>query len=271
VIAVFTAVAVVVALVLHGLTFMLGWRPASPYSLDDPRLAFGALANLFSGAAASWVAARLGQETGLSRPRLLGWGLLAGALVVSLSVGFGGLISGAVGVSSCSNRFEAGLLQLVCVGPTALGEELWLRGAALRAAARGLTPVVAIVGTGLVFGALHLTNPDATWIAAVNVALVGIWFGAMAWRAQSIWPAVGAHLAWNWFEGFFWGQNVSGIEAGCSLLTATARAPFWGGGAFGPEASGMTAVLLAAASVVTLRWPSEAAHGEAQASMGEPR
>lgn len=256
VVVVFTAVAVASASALHGVLFVLGWEPPAPLSLDDARLGFSSSANLASGLAATAAAAWLGQEAGLLRPRHLAWGALAGAVLVTLSVGVGAAASGAVAFAGC---LRGGPLQLLFVGPTAVGEELWLRGAALRALARGVHPVLAVVGTGVVFGALHLFNPEATWIAALNVALVGVWFGAMAWRAQSIWPAVGAHLAWNWFEGWVWGQNVSGIRAGCSLLIASASQPFWGGGAFGPEASGLTAVLLAAACGVTVLWPSRSA------------
>ncbi|MBK7861920.1 MAG: CPBP family intramembrane metalloprotease [Archangiaceae bacterium] len=247
----FTLTAVAVALGLHGVIYLLALGPHPPYRLDDPRLFFGASANLLSGLAATFAARWLGQDAGFQRPRLVVVGLVSAALLLTLSVGISAAVTGAVGISTCSQRAWLGLRQLVCLGPTAFGEELWLRGAALKAASRGLHPLFAIGGTALVFGGLHLTNPDASLTAALNVALVGVWFGALAWRFDSIWPAIGAHLAWNWFEGFVWGQNVSGIQAGCSLLTASAHGPFFSGGGFGPEASGVTTVCLAAAALVT--------------------
>ena len=266
----FTLVAVAVALVLHGAIWVAGLSPDSPMSLDDPKLFFQCLANLLSAIAATRVARAMGQEVGVERPKLIVIGLAASAVLLCVTVGLGAAVSGTIAMSSCDWRVLAGLQQLVTVGPTAVGEELWMRGAAFRALARGTHPAFAIAGTGVVFGALHLTNPDASAIAALNVALVGVWFGAMAWKAQSIWPAVGAHLAWNWFEGFVWGQHVSGIKAGCSWLTATSQPQFWGGGGFGPEASGLTAVLLAVASVVTLAWPRRVSP-EAATSPAAPR
>ncbi len=254
VVAVFALVAIVSASVIETAIWLSGLG-AGDYRLTGVKVAASAWGHLASGALATFVAWKLGQDSGLTRPRALAWGALAGASLVTATVALGGLVSGTLGFSSCDARVREGVLQLVFVGPTAVGEELWLRGAPLRALARGTHPAFAVAGTGLVFGGLHLMNPAATWVAALNVALVGIWFGAMAWRAQSLWPAVGAHLAWNWFEGFVWGQNVSGIEPGCSLLTSTSAAPFWGGGAFGPEASGLTAVLLALACAVTVAWP----------------
>lgn len=266
VIAVFTVVAVVTATVLHGALYALGLMPDSPYSLDDPKLGLQTGVNLLSALAATGVARAMGERPGLERPKLIIPGAAAAAVLLCITVGLGAVFSGALGLSDCDWRVKAGVQQLLLIGPTAVAEELWLRGTAFRALVRGTHPIFAIAGTGVVFGALHLTNPEASAVAALNVALVGIWFGAMAWRANSIWPAIGAHLAWNWFEGFFWGQHVSGIQAGCSLLTATSQPPFWGGGAFGPEASGLTAVLLALASAVTLAWPKLNASGAPPAS-----
>jgi membrane protease YdiL (CAAX protease family) len=254
VVGLFALVAIFSTTLFEGVVWLMGFG-VGDYTLTDAKVGFSAWGHLVSGVLATLVAWRLGERPGLQRPALLGPGLLAGALLVTVTVALGATMSGTLGVASCSGALREGVLQLVLVGPTAVGEELWLRGAALRALARGTHPAFAVLGTGFVFGGLHLMNPSATWVAALNVALVGVWFGAMAWRAQSIWPAVGAHLAWNWFEGFVWGQNVSGISPGCSLLTATSAPPFWGGGEFGPEASGLTAALLAVACAVTAFWP----------------
>jgi hypothetical protein len=143
---------------------------------------------------------------------------------------------------------------LIVLGPTAVGEELMLRGVVLRQLARGTRPWIAVALTGSCFGAMHLLNPSATAVAALNVALVGVWFGVLALRS-SLWSSIGAHVAWNWFEGFFYGQPVSGIEPGRALLSGWLDgAPFFSGGQFGPEAAGVTSVLLALAIVVSVGW-----------------
>lgn len=258
VVAAFAAVAFALDFAGFAVAVMFDLQPHQPLTLEQPALLVNALIHLNAAVCASYVAFALGQEPGLSRPRSLLPGLVIGAALLTVSVVVSGLFGGTLGVSDCDHKLKTAGLQLVLLGPAALAEELLLRGAAFRALARAINPPVAIVGGGLVFGVLHLANPNASAVAAANVALVGIFFGTLAWRAQSIWPAFGAHLAWNWFEGFFWGQNVSGIRAGCSLFTATARPPFFGGGDFGPEASGVTCIVLVVACAAAAFWPRRA-------------
>jgi membrane protease YdiL (CAAX protease family) len=256
----FVAVALAAEGMLVGLASLLQLLPTLPMTLETPRVATTSFIHLFAAIAASAVAWVMGEKPGLHNPRGALPGVALGGLLLTLTVVIGGLFSGSVGVSPCSSRLESALKQLAFIGPTSFAEELLMRGAAFRALARAVTPQVAIIGAGLIFGVLHLSNPNASIVAAANVALVGIWFGTLAWRAQSIWPAVGAHFAWNFFEGWVWGQNVSGIRAACSLFTATSRPPFFGGGSFGPEASGLTCLILALACAATAFWPSRA-HG----------
>ena len=143
------------------------------------------------------------------------------------------------------------------LGPTSVGEELLLRGVVMRQLAIVTRPWIAVALTGCAFGLMHLVNPGASWIAALNVALVGLWFGVLAIRT-SLWTSIGAHLAWNWFEGFVLGQPVSGIAPGTSLFAGSVQPRgFFSGGDFGPEASGLTTVLLAIATLVCALWPKK--------------
>jgi hypothetical protein len=85
---------------------------------------------------------------------------------------------------------------------------------------------------------------------------VGVWFGVLTARTGSLWCALGLHLSWNFCEGFVFGQPVSGLRPGASLLGGTVgEAGFWSGGGFGPEAAGWTAVLLLLAIGLCLLWP----------------
>jgi uncharacterized protein len=72
-----------------------------------------------------------------------------------------------------------------------LCEEVTFRGYVLSALARR-RPAIAIGGSALLFAAMHV-DP----VRFVAVLALGVLFGWLAWRADSIWPAVAAHAANN--------------------------------------------------------------------------
>lgn len=257
--------ALVAGLVTGGLNFGVALLIGTELgALDDPRAAFFTWPTLLGALAATLVCHfAFKEEVGLGLERAaarVAWGAVASlglvavacavpALVGATSLGWGG--------ASLPRLLLVTLVHAFAIAPTGIAEELLLRGVPLKALSRGTHPAVAVTLTGLVFGALHLTNPNASVVAALNVALVGVWFGAVAVRTGSLWMPFGLHVAWNFAEGVVFGQPVSGIPPGVAVLRATwpDEAGFWSGGAFGPEAAGWTAVLLALAIVATLAWP----------------
>lgn len=72
-----------------------------------------------------------------------------------------------------------------------LAEEILFRGYLQQALAATLRPVWAIAIAAAVFGAVH------TLPYALPVGLLGAFFGALAWRCGSLWPAVLAHALHN--------------------------------------------------------------------------
>lgn len=226
--------------------------------VSAPRLFFLTLPSLLAGTVATlvaWLAFR--EPTGLRDPTplaQLGLGLLFGAAAISVAC-LGPVLAGAtsLGPSGDEGLLMAGLWQAIALAPAGIGEELLLRGLGLQALRRGLGDVAAVVLSSVLFGVLHLGNPNATPVAALIIVLVGLWFGAVRLRSGSLWMPIGLHLAWNLFEGFVFGQPVSGNLVGPSLLVSPlTEAGFWSGGAFGPEASGWTAVVLCLALAATL-------------------
>ncbi len=153
-----------------------------------------------------------------------------------------------------------GLAQLVALGPQSAAEEVALRGFAFQQLARGTNQVVAVLVTGSVFGLGHLANPNSSAVAAMNIAMIGIWFGLLVVRSGSLWLAIGLHIAWNWFEGFFWGHPVSGTRTGGMLFHRVGHdSGFWTGGLFGPEASTFTALILVVVVGLTFIAPARRA------------
>lgn len=190
-------------------------------------------------------------------PARFGTGFLMGALALLFCCGVPALF-GATSLSLTSHTpglvAGAGMMQLIALGPAGFGEELFMHGLGFQALRRGVGDVPAVLVSSLVFGGLHLSNPNSSLTAALIIALVGIWFGALTVRTGSVWMATGVHVAWNFFEGFVFGQPVSGARPGLSVLVGPAEGSpgFWSGGAFGPEAAGWTAVVLCLAIALTL-------------------
>ncbi len=230
-------------------------------SLDSPRVVFSTLPSLIAGIAATAVAWFFFREpTGLGHPtpsRQFGLGLVFGAAALSVACGVPALV-GATSLTLTARPFAvAGLIQFMTLAPAGFGEELLLRGLGFQALRRGLGDTAAVVLSSVLFGALHLMNPHASLMAALLITLVGLWFGAVMVRSGSVWMPMGLHIAWNFFEGFVFGQPVSGNAPGTSLFEAgTLRdSAFWSGGAFGPEAAGWTAVVLVVALAATVASP----------------
>lgn len=232
---------------------------ALPTRLDSPWVIFQTLPTLIAGGLATlvcWAAFRV--PTGLRDAQWLsklGLGLVLGFAALSVCVlapvlvGATSLRPGGLGLSGALGM---GLLQLVTLAPAGIGEEVMMRGLAFQALRRRAGDLVAVLVSGSLFGVLHLNNPESSWLASLIIALVGIWFALLAVRTGSLWMSVGVHVAWNWAEGFFFGQPVSGNAPGRSLFSAGVAEPgFWSGGAFGPEAAGWTAVVLIATIALT--------------------
>jgi membrane protease YdiL (CAAX protease family) len=83
------------------------------------------------------------------------------------------------------------LLVLVAVVPGFV-EEVMFRGYLQTRLAERYSPLAAITVSALIFSAAHL-DP----LHGIGVFPLGLWLGLVAWRADSIWPAVLCHAANN--------------------------------------------------------------------------
>jgi hypothetical protein len=132
------------------------------------------------------------------------------------------------------------LLSLLIFGAAAAFEEALFRGYILQTFARSGLAWFAILLTSAFFGAVHLNNPNADYLAAANTTLAGVWFGVAYLKTRDLWFVWGLHLFWNWMQGSVFGIEVSGLTeiVQSSLLKEMDHGPAWlTGENYGIEAS----------------------------------
>jgi len=121
----------------------------------------------------------------------------------------------------------------------AVTEELAFRGVLFRIVEERAGTMIALVGSSLIFGGMHLINPDATWWGALAIAIeAGGMLGACYVATRKLWLPIGLHFGWNYAESAIFGTEVSGDGSSQGLLHSLTSGPtLLTGGEFGPEAS----------------------------------
>jgi len=137
----------------------------------------------------------------------------------------------------------------------AAGEEMLFHGWAFQSLMQGLGPFAAIFPVGVIFGLLHMGNPDATWLSTANTVGFGLLFGYAVYQTSALWLPVGMHFGWNIAMPFF-GVKLSGITMSVTGYEMTWNAsPTWSGGAYGPEGGLLTSFVLIPLLLMVWRYP----------------
>jgi membrane protease YdiL (CAAX protease family) len=185
--------------------------------------------------------------------RNLGLGLAAGFMLFSLAVGVVALL----GVYRITGPGDASGLVAALVGSAifpAVSEELVFRGILFRWLEEFGGSWMALLLTSALFGASHLANPNATWIAALGLAFeAGVMLGAAYMLTRSLWMPMGIHAAWNFAQGELYDIPVSGHEEHGLVTAKLSGPPLLTGNGFGLEAS-LIAIILATAFGCWLLW-----------------
>lgn len=185
----------------------------------------------------------------------LGAGLLAGFLLFSLMTGLVALLGGieVVGVRPFGKTqfWEWAALGIA----SGVVEETLFRGIMLRHFEKLIGTWWALVATSVMFGGLHMVNPDATWTGAISIMVeAGILLGGAYLLTRRLWLAAGMHAAWNFTQAWVFSVPVSGTGQSIGILVTRRTGPEWlTGGDFGLEAS-MAAVVVATLAGLFLLW-----------------
>ncbi|HTX33860.1 MAG TPA: type II CAAX endopeptidase family protein [Bryobacteraceae bacterium] len=140
--------------------------------------------------------------------------------------------------------FGALLFTTAMLAAGAVGEELLFRGYGFQIMLAELGPFATILPVSVLFALLHAANPNATWFGIANTAGFGAVFGYAYFRSRDLWLPIGLHFGWNLTLPLF-GVNLSGLRMNVtgSEMSWTAGS-LWSGGAYGPEASVLTSVVV---------------------------
>ena len=228
-----------------------GWLPESVKILDPLLLAAGALLGYY-------FFVRIVERR--SVPELVGKGFLKEA-AAGAAIGFGlfGLVIGILfllglysvnGVHALSVVVPA-LMAALMAGIT---EELLIRAVAFRILEEWLGSWLALGITAILFGLMHLPNPQATLVSSAAIALeAGVMLAAAYMVTRRVWLAIGIHVAWNFAQSGIFGVATSGVESTGYLEGVLNGPPILSGGSFGPEASIIAVVVCSAAGLYMLR------------------
>ncbi len=150
------------------------------------------------------------------------------------------------------NGPEVLLAPLAVAVASGFGEEIIFRGVIFRITEESLGTWWALGISGLIFGMLHLGNPNATLWGGIAIALeAGILLAAAYMLTRRLWLAIGLHAAWNFTQGGIFGVNVSGFEFEGLLQSHLTGPELISGGALGAEGS-IVAVLICLAAGIAL-------------------
>ncbi|MEO5777328.1 MAG: CPBP family intramembrane glutamic endopeptidase [Flavobacterium sp.] len=187
---------------------------------------------------------------GIARSLLAG--LLLGVVLQSLTILVIYLSGGFKLVAV--NPLSFVIIPLTVAFSVAIFEEILLRGIIFRIVEEKLGSVIALVISAIVFGALHLANPNSTVLSATCVTIeAGLLLGTAYIYTRNLWFPIAFHFAWNFLQSGIFGAITSGNEKTSSLLTTeiTGSKLITGGG-FGPEATIQATLFCLIATLILL-------------------
>lgn len=193
-------------------------------------------------------------------PREIGVGLLIGAGVLGVVVGFlalTGWLDYRPDEGNVATYAAVVLGHLLLLAVPAAAEEAIFRGYPFQVAVESIGAFGATVIFSAAFALAHTMNPNANLFALVNIFLAGVLLSIAYLRTRSLWFATAVHLGWNWSLASLFDLPVSGLEFfDTPLYEPNVPAPDWVmGGGFGPEAGLVATIAAALGLTAVVRWP----------------
>lgn len=187
-----------------------------------------------------------------------GFGL--GFLLIALSVAaiavFGSLEMTAT-LNAVTARRAAIVIVLLLAG--AMLEEVMFRGYPFQRLVESIGAWGAILVLSVLFGAVHLQNPNAGGILSwgfFNTIVVGVLLALAYLRTKALWVPFGIHFAWNFALGVLFGLPVSGLNMFSVIVRSrTVGSKLLTGGDYGIESSLTGAVVIVLGILIVVALP----------------
>jgi membrane protease YdiL (CAAX protease family) len=137
---------------------------------------------------------------------------------------------------------------------SAIIEEVIIRGIIFRIPEEKLGSYLSLLISALIFGALHMGNPNSSFSAGIGIAIqAGLLLGAAYIYSRNLWFPIAIHFAWNFTQSAIFGANVSGGSISKTLITSKIEGAEWfTGGQFGPEGSIQATAFCLIATIILL-------------------
>lgn len=135
-----------------------------------------------------------------------------------------------------------------------MAEEVMFRGYLMNTIGGKVSALSAILISAAAFSLAHAANNGVNPLVFFNIALFGVFAGLYMIAYDDIWGACAIHSTWNFFQGNFYGIQVSGTDVSNSVFTLSQKSDntILTGGAFGIEGSISTTIILFIASAVMI-------------------
>jgi membrane protease YdiL (CAAX protease family) len=122
-------------------------------------------------------------------------------------------------------------------------EEIMTRGVLFRIVEDGLGTWWSVLISAMIFGFLHIWNPNATVFSSLSIAMTaGVVLALFYVLTRKLWVPIGIHIAWNFTLGGIYGAAVSGGDTQGLIQAEINGSELLTGGEFGPEASIITVI-----------------------------
>lgn len=127
-----------------------------------------------------------------------------------------------------------------------VGEETLNRGFLMGTLRRTWSIACIMLIPSVIFGCIHLANPNVTFFSIFNIVLAGLLLSYMYLKSGNLWMCMGFHFTWNAFQGLVYGMPVSGLNIPGIFTTVFTENNMLNGGDFGIEGGILTTLTMLA-------------------------